>query len=98
MGFVVSGVDHGYPARLEPIAEGERRMVQIMGDNAQPADAEGTFGEGVIADGGTKLLEGDGEIGIGHLSGEQRLERLPRAPRSIDVPLISRCEQRGEEG
>src|SRR5215831_19007071 len=42
MGFVVSSIDHGHAARLEPIAEGERRMVQITGGNAQPADAEGT--------------------------------------------------------
>src|SRR5205085_8468669 len=85
-------------ARLQPIAEGERRMIQITGCDAQLADREGTLDESVIADSGAKLLHGNGKIGIGHLPLQQRLEGLPRAPWPVDIPLVPRYKQRCEEG
>ena len=73
-------------------------MVQITRGDAQPANLEGTLGEGMVADGGAKLLDSNGEIGVGHLPRQQRLQGLPRAPWPVDVPLVSRCKQRCEEG
>jgi len=68
VGLVVRGVHDRDAVGLEPVAERERRVVQVAGRDLEVADREGALDEIVVADGGAELLERDGEVGVLHLS------------------------------
>src|SRR5207302_1813100 len=77
MGLVVGGVDERDAARLEPVAERGRRMIQVARDDAHSPQLERALGELVIADGGGQLAERHREVGVLHLPGEDLLQRSP---------------------
>src|SRR5712692_6432393 len=72
-------------------------MIEILGDYPHPAEREAALDEVVIADGGAELLQGDGKVGVLHLSGQGSFQLLSQAARGIDVPFVARAEERGKE-
>ena len=97
MRLVIAAIDDGHAVRLEPVAEGQRRVVQVLRLDRDVADPEHPLAEVVIADRGPELRELDREIGVLHLAGEHLAHSVGEAVRRVDVPLIARDEKRGEE-
>src|SRR5262245_38057887 len=98
MGLVIGGIDQDYPIGLQPISQGEVRMVQVARGDTYVVQGECALDEVMVADRGTELLQGDRKIGILHLPGESLLQVSTQATRTIDIPDMARHEQRGKEG
>ena len=97
MGFVITAIDHSHPIDLQPIAERERWMIQVLGGNLDVVDLEGALDQVVIANPGAALIERDREVGILHLPGKGLTQGLAEAVRAVDVPFVAGHEQRREE-
>ena len=98
VGLVIDRVDHRDRAHLEPIAQGQRGMIQVLGDHTHAADGEAALGEVVVADRGPELPERDGEIRVLHLPRQRPFQLVPQVTRGIDVPFVVGVEQGREEG
>src|SRR5262245_56871544 len=96
--LMVHRVHNDSAVRLEPVAEGERWMVEVARDDAHLADLEAALLEIVESDRRATLRECDGEVGVFHLPGQRRLELLAEAAGRIDIPLVITVEERREEG
>src|SRR5262245_66642235 len=79
MWLVIGDIHDGDAVGFEAISEGERRVVQVLRDNAGPGDGELALDEVVKPDGGVELLEGDRKVRVLHLARERRFELLPSA-------------------
>src|SRR5207302_10160662 len=66
--FVVTSIDHAGAAHLQPIAEGEGRMVQVARGDADVIDLETTLDKVMKKVAGTELIECDREVNVLHLS------------------------------
>src|SRR5438270_10737974 len=73
--FVVTSIDHAGAAHLQPIAEGEGRMVEVARGDADVIDLETTLDEVMKKDAGTELIECDREVNVLHLSRERPAKR-----------------------
>ena len=98
MGLVISGIDQDHPIGLQPIAQGERGMVQVVRGDTDVLQGERALDELVVADRGPELPQGERKIGVLHLPGEGILQPSARPTRAIDIPDLARHEQRGKEG
>ncbi len=92
--FVVTSIDHAGAAHLQPIAEGEGRMVQVARGDADVIDLETTLDEVMKKDAGTELIECDREVNVLHLSGKRVAKRLAETGRPIDIPVTPGNKQR----
>src|SRR5262245_15616709 len=95
--LVIGRVHDHHAAGLQTVAEGEGRMVQILRDDAHTADRKATFDQIVKARRRPELRERNGKVVVLHLSGQGPFELLPDRTRSVDVPRITRHEERREE-
>ena len=98
VGLVIDRVDQRDRAHLESIAQGQRGMIQVLGDHTHAADGEAALGEVVVADRGPELPERDGEIRVLHLPRQRPFQLVPQVTRGIDVPFVVGVEQGREEG
>jgi len=96
--LMVRRVDDRDSVRFQPVAEGQRRMIQVLSCHANVFHGEDAFHEFVVADGGWELLEAHGEIRVLHLPGQGVLKMLTQPARRVDIPFIPGREKRGEEG
>src|SRR5678816_954507 len=92
--FVVTSIDHAGAAHLQPIAEGEGRMVQVARGDVDVIDLETTLDEVMKKDAGTELIECDREVNVLHLSGKRLAKRLAEPGRPIDIPVTPGNKQR----
>src|SRR5207237_3140772 len=60
--FVVTSIDHAGAAHLQPIAEGEGRMVQAARGDADVIELATTLAEAMKKEAGTERLERDREV------------------------------------
>src|SRR3954452_9477586 len=97
MWLVIAGVNDDHPVRLEPVAQRQRRMVQVLRADLDVAEIKNAFGEIMIADGSAELLQLDRKVGGLHLSREGLPHRLLEAARRIHIPFVSGNEERGKE-
>ncbi len=97
MRLVVGGVDERRAVGLDPVAERQRRVVHVVGGDADVVDLDAAFDQVVVADLGGELLDRDRKIGVLHLARERLADRRPEAARSVDVPLEVPLEQRRQE-
>src|SRR5262245_41197634 len=102
MRLVINRVHDRDTVRLETIPERERRMIEVLGDDAGAGDRELALHEIVKPDGRVELFQRHREIGPLHLAGEGRLELLASAAgtstaRGIEIPLVPGGEERREE-
>ena len=70
IGLVIGDIDQAGAVNLEAVAEGQRRMVQILGPYPNVPGVEHAFDQIVIADRGAELLQGHREVGGLHLAGQ----------------------------
>src|SRR6266568_2693123 len=96
-GLVVGQIDHHPSLGLHPIAEGDGRMVQILGAHAGAADLVGAFGEIVRGNGRRELIELDREVGILHLASKDIVEGAMATLRRIDGNGRAWHENRGKK-
>ena len=97
VGLVIAAINHGHPVRLEPIAEGQGGMVQVMRGDLDIVDDERAFDKVMIADAGLELIERDREIGVFHLPGQGFAQRLAEPLGSIDVPFAAGDKKRSKK-
>ena len=96
--FVVRRVDDDHARALEPVADGERGVMQILRRHLDVTELEAPLDEVVVAHRRSKVVEGEGKIGVLHLPGERLAQRGAEAARRVHVPLVAGLEQRLEEG
>src|SRR5215471_18865078 len=96
--LVIGRVHDYYTAGLQTVAERERRMVQILRDDAHTADREAAFDEIVKTRCGAELPKRNGKVVVLHLSGQGPFELLSDRTRSIDIPRIAWHKEWREEG
>ena len=87
--------DHGAIA-FDPIAQRQRRMVQILRPHHQIADLEGSLDQLVIGDSRAELVQGDRKIRVAHLTGKRLVQRTAKSSRPVHVPPAT-AKQRLEE-
>ena len=97
VGLVIAAINHGHPVRLEPIAEGQGGVVQVMRGDLDIVDDERAFDKVVIANRGLKLIERDREIGVLHLPGQGFAQRLAEPLGSVDVPFAAGDKKRSKK-
>ena len=95
--FVIGRVDDARAVRFQPIADGERGVVEILRGDAHVADREPALDHFVKMHVRGERVQRDREVGIIHLPGEHVAQRLAEAARAVDVPLVARDEERREE-
>jgi hypothetical protein len=98
MGFVVTGIDDGNAVSLKPVAQGKRRVVEVLGADVDVANLEAALHEIMVPHMGIELLECDGKIRVLHLPCECFTQGLHKTPRGIDIPLVARYKKWGKEG
>src|SRR5215510_6581885 len=94
---MIAAIDNCRAIRLQPVSQRQRRMVQVMSDDSDVVDVEGAFDKIVIANGSSELIRRDGKVSVLHLTGERFTQGLVETLGTVDVPLIARHEERGEE-
>ena len=92
--YEVITVDDHRTIGFQPVAEGQRRMVQILGGDANATDVELTFGEIMEAINRLESVETDRMIVVGHLARERGFEVLRASAGGIDLPALSADEER----
>src|SRR5262245_66065267 len=80
--LVIGRVHDHHTAGLQTVAERERRMVQILRDDAHTADREAAFDEIVKTRCGAELPKRNGKVVVLHLSGQGPFELLSDRTRS----------------
>ena len=95
--LVIARIDHTRTVDLEAIAERQRRVVEVLGDDGRVLDRQLSFDEIVIVDVGTELIDRDREVRVLHLSGKRLGQGVAETPRAVDVPVVVGPEHRGEE-
>src|SRR5262245_64003812 len=94
---MVAAIDNCRAIRLEPVSQRQRRMVQVMSDDFDVVDVEGAFDKIMIANCSSELIRRDGKVGVLHLTGERFAHGLVKTLGTVNVPLVARYEERGEE-
>jgi hypothetical protein len=95
--LVVHRVDDCRAVGLEPVAERERRVIQVLGDDTHAADGQRPLDKIAIADRRRQLLEPDRKVRMLHLRRQDGFEPLAQAARRIEIPCAARGEHRGEK-
>jgi hypothetical protein len=95
---MVRRVHQADPIGLEPIPERQRRMVQVLGGDADAAHGENSLDEIMVTNRGAQVLEAHGEVRVLHLPPEGILQLLVHTPWPVDVPLALGSEEGREEG
>jgi hypothetical protein len=95
--LVVGHVAHDRSVALDPVAQRERRMVQVLRAHDDVGDLERAFDQLVVVHAGAELVQRHREVGIGHLPRERLVQGLAHTTRSIHVPVPG-AEQGLEEG
>src|SRR5262245_8493139 len=95
--FMIAAIDNRRAICLQPVSERQRWMVQVMGDYFDVLYMEGSFDKIVITNCSCELIRRDGKVGVLHLTGERFTQGLVETLGTVDVPLIGRHEERGEE-
>src|SRR5262245_27908528 len=94
---MIAAIDNCRAIRLEPISQRQRRMVQVMSDDFDVVDVEGTFDKIVIAGWSSEWSRRCGKGGVLHRTGERFAHGLVKTLGTVNVPLVARHEERGEE-
>src|SRR5262249_36714745 len=95
--LVIGGGHDHRAAALQPIAERERPMGQILRYHAYATYPQLTLGEVVETDCGAELCERDGKVAVLHLSRQGPFELLAERARGVDIPCVAGDEERREE-
>ena len=95
--LVVGGVHDADAVDLQPVAERQRRVIEVARGHADVADREVALHEVVVAQRGLELLHADREVLVLHLPGQGVAQRLAQAARGVHVPLVTAQEERREE-
>jgi hypothetical protein len=94
---MIAAIDNCRAIRLQPVSQRQRRMVQVMSDDSDVVDVEGAFDKIVIANCSSELIRRDGKVSVLHLTGERFAQGLVKTLGTVNVPLVARYEERGEE-
>ena len=87
MRFVIGRIDKGDAARLKPVAQGERRVIEVAAGNLDVANPQPSLDELAITNCGAELLKGYGKVGRLHLARQGLSQALAEAVRRVDVPF-----------
>ena len=87
MRFVIARIDKGGAVGLKPVAQGERRMIEVAAGNLDVPNPQPSLDELAIANCGAELLKGYGKVGRLHLASQSLPQALVEAARPVDVPL-----------
>jgi hypothetical protein len=68
-----------------------------MSDDFDIVDVEGAFDKIVITNCSSELIRCDGKVSVLHLTGERFAQGLVETLGTVNVPLVARYEERGEE-
>ena len=94
--LVVGDVADDGAIAFDPIAQRQRRMVQILRPHHQIADLEGSLDQLVIGDSRAELVQGDRKIRVAHLTGKRLVQRTAKSSRPVHVPPAT-AKERFEE-
>ena len=61
--LMVAGIDNHATVRLEPVAQRQRGVVEVLRPDMDILDLELALDQLMVADGGTELVDGDREVG-----------------------------------
>ncbi len=95
---MVEGVNRGDPVCRETVAQGQGRVVEVVGLNRDVAKGEASLDQIMVADRRPELLKLKGKVRVLHLPRKRFAQRGAEAAGRIDVPLIARPEKGSEEG
>ncbi len=95
--FVIGRVHDDRAVDLDPVAEGERGVVEVTGHDRGVVDAQDPLDEVMMLDVGGQLVDLDREVPVLHLSGEDLAEGTAQTTRAVDVPRVALHEQWREE-
>jgi hypothetical protein len=95
--FVIACVDDARAVGLDPVREGQRRVVQVMRGDANVVDLEAALEQVPITDRRAERLERDREVGRLHLARERLAQRPAEPFGPADVPFVRGVEQRREK-
>ena len=95
--LVIGGVHDRCAVDLEPVAEGQRRVVEVPRRDGDVVDLELAFDEIVVLDRRAEVEELDREVGVLHLARQRLVDRLVEAPGPVDVPHVAGHEEGREE-
>ena len=94
---MIGGVDEGDVPDLQAVAERQRGVVEVAGEDVDLADLEGALDQVVVPGGRAELFQRDREVGVLHLPGQRLLEPVAEPSRRVDVPLAAGLEEGREE-
>ena len=97
MRFVIGRIDQARPVRLKSIHNSECWMVQIVRLDADILDEKSALDDFVKVHVRGESIQRDRKVRIVHLRAENVAERLVQPSGSVDVPLVSRHEERREK-
>src|SRR5262245_393072 len=94
---MITAIDNRRAICLQPVSERQGRMVQVMSDDFDVLDMECAFDKIVITNCSCELIRRDGKVGVLHLTCERFAQGLVETLGAVNVPLVARYEERGEE-
>src|SRR5262245_5383222 len=94
---MIAAIDKCRAIRLQPVSLRHRRRCRVRIDDFGVVEVEGAFNKDVIANCSSELIRGDGKVGVLPLTGECFAHGLIKTLGTVNVPLVARYEERGEE-